>query len=149
MPFDSGRASHWQDAENHRRDGDSWRWISEKIPFEYVVRRQGARLPVSIYQPCAIRGDAATELSPELYESWGRVLGRQLPPRTKFVVGGDVRASTPRFLAALVDGLCQAGLDVVNLGLLPTPMIYYARHRLAPAAVPSSPVRTIRRARTG
>ena len=70
------------------------------------------------------------ELSPALYEAWGRALGRQLPPAAKFVVGGDVRESTPPFLAALVDGLCQAGLDVVDLGLLPTPMIYYAKRRL-------------------
>ena len=86
---------------------------------------------MSIYQPCAIRGDAATELSSELYESWGYALGRQLPPMAKFVAGGDVRSSTGPFLAALVDGLCQAGLDVVDLGLLPAPMIYYARRRLA------------------
>lgn len=85
---------------------------------------------MSIYKPCDIRGDAAKELSPALYERWGRALGQQLPPMTKFVVGGDVRASTPLFLAALVDGLCQAGLDVVNLGQLPTPMIYYAKQRL-------------------
>jgi phosphomannomutase len=85
---------------------------------------------VSIYKPCDIRGDAASELSPSLYANWGRALGRQLKPTTKFVVGGDVRVSTPPFLAALVDGLCQAGLDVVDLGVLPTPMIYYAKQRL-------------------
>jgi len=80
--------------------------------------------------PCDIRGEAATELSPALYEAWGRALGGQLAPSAKFVVGGDVRESTPPFLAALVDGLCQAGLNVVDLGLLPTPMIYYAKRRL-------------------
>jgi phosphomannomutase / phosphoglucomutase len=85
---------------------------------------------VSVYKPCDIRGDVAAELSPSLYEAWGRALGRQLPPAAKFVVGGDVRESTPRFLAALVEGLCQAGLAVVDLGLLPTPMIYYAKRRL-------------------
>jgi phosphomannomutase len=89
-----------------------------------------ARLDVSIYKPCDIRGDAATELSTALYERWGRALGRQLPPMAKFVVGGDVRDSTPPFLAALMEGLCRAGLDVVDLGLLPAPMIYYAKHRL-------------------
>ena len=53
---------------------------------------------------------------------------------------GEVRcrrrcaASTPPFLAALCDGLCDAGPDVVDLGLLPTPMICYARHRLQAAA---------------
>jgi len=85
---------------------------------------------VSVYKPCDIRGDAATELSAALYEAWGRALGRQLAPSAKFVVGGDVRESTPAFLAALIDGLCQAGLNVVDLGLLPTPMIYYAKRRL-------------------
>jgi phosphomannomutase / phosphoglucomutase len=88
---------------------------------------------VSVYKPCDIRGDAATELSPALYEAWGQSLGRQLPPGAKFVVGGDVRQSTPRFLTALADGLCQAGLDVVDLGLLPTPMIYYAKRRIQAA----------------
>jgi phosphomannomutase len=85
---------------------------------------------MTIYKPCDIRGDAAGELTPALYQGWGRALGLRLPPTAKFVVGGDVRASTPPFLAALVEGLCQAGLDVVELGLLPTPMIYYAKQRL-------------------
>jgi phosphomannomutase len=85
---------------------------------------------MTIYKPCDIRGDAAKDLTPALYQSWGRALGQRLAPMAKFVVGGDVRASTPPFLAALVEGLCQAGLDVVDLGLLPTPMIYYAKQRL-------------------
>lgn len=85
---------------------------------------------MSIYKPCDIRGHVATDLTPELYRSWGRTLGGQLEPGAKFVVGGDVRLSTARFLKALTKGLCQAGIDVVNLGILPTPIIYYARHRL-------------------
>ena len=85
---------------------------------------------MSVYKPCDIRGDAATELSPALYEAWGRALGRQLSPAAKFVVGGDVREFTPPFLAALIDGLCHEGLNVVDLGLLPTPMVYYAKRRL-------------------
>jgi phosphomannomutase / phosphoglucomutase len=88
---------------------------------------------VSIYKPCDIRGSAGGELTPELYRRWGVTLGRQVEPGAKFVVGGDVRESTPRFFAALVDGLCDAGLDVVALGALPTPMIYYAKRRLAAA----------------
>jgi phosphomannomutase/phosphoglucomutase len=54
-------------------------------------------------------------------------------PGAKFVVGGDVRHSTPGFRAALVDGLCDTGIDVVDLGTLPTPMIYYAKRRLGAA----------------
>lgn len=68
-----------------------------------------------------------------LYTAWGRALGRQLPPLAKFVVGGDLRDSTPAFQAALLEGLCQAGLDVVDLGRLPAPMIHYAKQRLQAA----------------
>ena len=89
---------------------------------------------MSVYKPCDIRGHVATEITPDLYRSWGRTLGEQLKPKAKFVVGGDQRLSTPEFLGALVDGLCQSGVDVVDLGLLPTPMIYYAKDRLLGAA---------------
>ena len=85
---------------------------------------------MSVYKPCDIRGNAATELSPSLYESWGRTLGQPLTPGTTFVVGGDVRRSTPPFLESLVEGLLQSGMNVTNLGSLPTPMIYYAKRQL-------------------
>ncbi len=88
---------------------------------------------MSIYKPCDIRGSAGDELTPELYRGWGVTLGHQVEPGAKFVVGGDVRKSTPAFLAALVDGLCDAGVDVVALGTVPTPMIHYARRRLGAA----------------
>jgi phosphomannomutase/phosphoglucomutase len=52
------------------------------------------------------------------------------PSQAKFVVGGDTCCSTPGRLAALSDGLCSAGVNVVDLGILPTPMIYYAKRRL-------------------
>lgn len=89
---------------------------------------------MSIYKACDIRGQAGVDLSPDLYQSWGRTLGNRVKPQGKFVVGGDIRESTPRFLAAFVEGLCEAGADVVNLGQLPTPMVYHALRRLDAAA---------------
>jgi len=88
---------------------------------------------VSIYLPCDIRGSVDTELTPKLYRRWGLILGQQVPVGEKFVAGGDGRASTPAYRAALVEGLCQAGVDLVDLGTIPTPMIYYAKRRLAAA----------------
>ena len=73
----------------------------------------------------------ATELSSELYRQWGTRLGHQIPDGAKFVVGGDFRTSTPRFLTALVEGLGSAGADCIDLGQIPTPMVYYAQRRLA------------------
>jgi phosphomannomutase/phosphoglucomutase len=89
---------------------------------------------LSIYKACDIRGDAAEELSAELYQRWGRALGQMVPPGAMFLAGGDVRQSTPPFLRALVDGLEQAGAAAVDLGLLPTPMIYFARRHFDAAA---------------
>lgn len=89
---------------------------------------------MSIYKPCDIRGDAEEELTPELYRQWGAALGLQVPAKAKFVVGGDVRASTPEFLKGLIEGLCQAGVDPVDLGILPTPMVYHAKRRIGAAA---------------
>jgi phosphomannomutase len=77
------------------------------------------RQSVSIYDRAEIIGPAASGLSPELYRRWGRTLGLQVAPGAKFVAGGDARSSTPDFLAALVAGLCETGLDVVDLGVLP------------------------------
>ncbi|MCC6494348.1 MAG: hypothetical protein IT424_15155 [Pirellulales bacterium] len=88
---------------------------------------------MSIFKACDIRGRADEELTPDRYRSWGRLLGQQFRPGAKFTVGGDVRSSTPEFLDSLVLGLCEAGLDVVNLGIVPTPMVYYARRRLQAA----------------
>lgn len=85
---------------------------------------------VSIYKPCGICGDAKAELSGSLYEIWGCALGNAVPPKAKFLVAGDHRDSTPAFLAALREGLAQSGVDVVDLGLLPTPMVFYAKQRL-------------------
>jgi len=84
---------------------------------------------MSIYKPCDIRGPV-TELSLALYRRWGEVLGSALEEGEHIVVGGDVRFSTPAFQAALIDGLCAAGLRVTDLGVLPTPMVYFAKRHL-------------------
>ena len=80
--------------------------------FKGVLGGAGkARVPVSIYKPCEIRGKAHAELTPELYQRWGRLLGGQVEAGQKFVVGGDTRASTPELLDALAEGL-RLGEDV-------------------------------------
>jgi phosphomannomutase/phosphoglucomutase len=85
---------------------------------------------LSVYKPCDIRGRYPSELSPELYRSWGRALGREVKEGSKFVVGGDVRRSTQELLASLIEGLSQSPIDVVDLGEQPTPIVYYSKRRL-------------------
>ncbi|MGA2616144.1 MAG: hypothetical protein ABSF26_00960 [Thermoguttaceae bacterium] len=82
---------------------------------------------------CGIRDAADTELTPEHYRRWGAKLGGWVEPGAKFLVAGDLRRSTPALQAALVEGLCAAGVDCIDLGELPTPMVHYARRRLRAA----------------
>lgn len=87
-----------------------------------------------MYKACDIRGKAGTELRPELYRSWGLALGNRLRPGECFVVGGDVRESTPASVAALIDGLVAAGVQTVDLGIVPTPLVYFAQRDLEASA---------------
>ncbi len=76
---------------------------------------------MSLYKPHEISGCVDTELTPELYRSWGRTLGCQVEPRAKFVVAGNVRRQTPEFLAALIDGLAAAGATWSTWASCPRP----------------------------
>src|SRR5215470_14537582 len=49
------------------------------------------------------------------------------------VVGRDPRLHSPRLFGALTDGL-RVHVDVIDIGVVPTPVLYFAAHHLAPAA---------------
>jgi phosphoglucosamine mutase len=68
-----------------------------------------------------VRGDAR-ELTDELVASLGRAAAQVLDGRT-FVVGRDTRESGPRIQEALTTGMTDAGADVVDLGVVPTPAV--------------------------
>jgi phosphoglucosamine mutase len=86
-----------------------------------------------------VRGVANVELTSELVTALGRAAARVLGHDEPFVVGRDTRRSGPMLEAALVAGLCAEGLDVVLVGVLPTPGVaHVARERGAPAAVISA-----------
>ncbi|MCL2393622.1 MAG: phosphoglucosamine mutase [Acidimicrobiaceae bacterium] len=87
-----------------------------------------------------LRGVAGSELTPELTLALGRVAARELGiPGRPFLVGRDTRRSGPLLLAALGAGLAAEGVEVVDLGVLPTPGVAaLAAMRGAPAAVISA-----------
>jgi phosphomannomutase len=89
---------------------------------------------MSVYKACDIRG-AVDQLSPELYRAWGRWLAQQVPPGAGFLAGGDVRQTTEVFLAALIDGLVDGGAAAVDLGMVPTPVAWFAGRHLGAAGV--------------
>ena len=95
-----------------------------------------------------VRGTAGVELTPELVLALGRAAARvlcrggrpsQAEVRPSFLVGRDTRWSGPFVQAAFSAGLAAEGVDVVDLGVLPTPGVAaVAAHRGTPAAVISA-----------
>ena len=58
-----------------------------------------------------------------------------LQQQRQVVVGYDGRLSSPVFQHALCQGLLEGGCDVINIGCVPTPLLYYATHRLASSGI--------------
>jgi phosphomannomutase len=77
-----------------------------------------------------IRGRVPSELDEELARAIGRAYAVLFQPR-RVVVGRDMRLSSPTIAGALSDGLREEGVDVVDLGLGGTELVYFAAFHLA------------------
>lgn len=84
---------------------------------------------MSVFKSCDIRGLYGSELTPDFALTLGRAVGTTLDGGP-VVVGGDARPSTPYLKGALIEGLIEAGCRVLELGLVPTPAVYFARKQL-------------------
>ncbi|KJS73807.1 MAG: phosphoglucomutase [Comamonadaceae bacterium BICA1-1] len=86
--------------------------------------------PASAFKAYDIRGVVPDALNPAFATALGRAFGARalaLGERT-VAVGRDGRRSSPELAAALTEGLRQAGVAVLDIGLSTTPMLYYAAH---------------------
>ena len=80
-----------------------------------------------------IRGIVGSTLGPDDARAIGRGFATLLRRAggTRVAVGRDGRTSSPMLETALVEGLTASGVDVVRIGMGPTPMLYYAEATLA------------------
>lgn len=79
---------------------------------------------MSIYKDCDIRGVYPSEINGGEAYLIGRALATYCPG--KIPVGGDVRLSTPEIKAELIRGLIDSGAEVIDIGVIPTPALYFA-----------------------
>ena len=89
-------------------------------------------VPAEIFKAYDIRGIVGRTLTPEITESIGRALGsraRSLDQKA-VCIGRDGRLSGPELSAALARGLQAAGIDVIDVGRVATPMLYFATFHL-------------------
>ena len=89
-------------------------------------------LPDSIFRAYDIRGVVGETLTPAMVYHIGRAIGAEAATHgeQRVVVGADGRLSSPDMSAALIDGLRDSGRDVLDIGMVPTPVTYYATHIL-------------------
>jgi phosphomannomutase/phosphoglucomutase len=89
-------------------------------------------LPLSIFRAYDIRGVVGTSLTAETAYWIGRAVGAQslALDEANVCVGRDGRLSGPMLVQQLIQGLHDSGCHVTDVGLVPTPALYYAAHVL-------------------
>jgi phosphomannomutase / phosphoglucomutase len=91
-----------------------------------------------IFREYDIRGVVARDLGGDAARSIGRAYASELRAlagvdRPNVAVGHDNRPSSPDLAADVIRGIREAGVDVVDVGTVPTPVLYYAAHELGTA----------------
>jgi phosphomannomutase/phosphoglucomutase len=90
------------------------------------------QVPASIFRAYDIRGVVGETLTPEIVHAIGRAVGSEAQARgeQRVIVARDGRLSSPDLAKALAEGLKASGRTVIDIGLAPTPLLYYATHVL-------------------
>lgn len=89
-------------------------------------------LPAEIFKAYDIRGIVGKTLTADIVRRIGHGLGSLARERgqTAIAVGRDGRLSGPELAGALAAGINAAGVDVIDIGCVPTPLTYFAAHHL-------------------
>ena len=99
----------------------------------HLISSHRIRKPIlSIFRAYDIRGIVDETLTDTIVYEIGRAIGSEALARgqQRIAVARDGRLSGPRLLAALIRGLRDSGRDVIDIGMQPTPLLYFATHHL-------------------
>src|SRR6185436_3660904 len=89
-------------------------------------------VPPEIFKAYDIRGIVERALTPAVTELIGQAIGSEGRDRgvKAIAIGRDGRLSGPVLAQALARGIQAAGVDVIDIGMVATPMLYFAAHHL-------------------
>jgi phosphomannomutase/phosphoglucomutase len=90
-------------------------------------------IPPEIFKAYDIRGIVGRTLTTTIVEAIGQAIGSEARMRRQaaIAIGRDGRLSGPELAAALARGIRKSGVDVIDVGRVATPMLYFAAHQLA------------------
>jgi len=86
----------------------------------------------AIFRAYDIRGVVTETLTPSVVHEIGRAFGSECHDRgiRTAVVARDGRLSGPELIESLSKGISSAGVDVIDIGMVPTPVLYFATYHL-------------------
>src|SRR5690606_10534756 len=89
-------------------------------------------LDPGIFRAYDIRGVVGTQLPAQVAARIGQAIGSLMAEQglTDIVVGRDGRLSGPDLVGGLIEGLRKAGRNVIDVGMVPTPVVYFAAYHL-------------------
>lgn len=89
-------------------------------------------LPKEIFKAYDIRGIVGKSLTQEIIEIIGHAIGSEAKARGQhtIAIGRDGRLSGVEFAAALARGIQKSGINVIDVGRVATPMVYFAAYHL-------------------
>ncbi|MFO7980366.1 MAG: phosphomannomutase/phosphoglucomutase [Candidatus Aminicenantes bacterium] len=89
------------------------------------------KIKPEIFRQYDIRGIVGEDLTPKTVNLLGKGIGTlfRRHKKTNVVVGRDCRLSSPSFFDHLTEGLQSTGCDVISLGTVPTPLLYFSIFR--------------------
>jgi len=91
-----------------------------------------SKVATEIFKAYDIRGIVGKSLTDETVELIGKALGTEARRRggKTITIGRDGRLSGPAFAVALARGIQSTGINVIDIGMVATPMVYFAAHHL-------------------
>lgn len=129
-----------QPVEPFELDEKILRKIEQMEPGATQARRRDSEvdsdIDASMFRAYDIRGIVGEKLTDDAAFSIGMAIGSEGIKRgvTEICVARDGRLSGPALSSALIDGLRQSGLDVIDIGAVPTPVLYFAAQHLGTAS---------------
>ena len=86
-----------------------------------------------IFRAYDIRGVAGTDLTEKVVVDIGKALGSIIINQedSEIIVGRDSRLSSPKLFSYLTQGITSTGVNVIDIGIVPTPALYFATHKLS------------------
>ncbi|MEP5765812.1 MAG: phosphomannomutase/phosphoglucomutase [Halieaceae bacterium] len=105
----------------------------DTAPAEPETPSYGPDFPGHVFRAYDIRGLVESELDEDLVTAIGKALGSMAGEQEQqaLIVGCDGRTSSPAMKNCLVKALLDSGRDVIDIGIVPTPVLYFATHTLS------------------